>query len=197
MKQWARLGITLVMVSLVICGLATVVRADSLWPGENASLYADRPRQYRVGDLLTIIVQEQATASQNAESSNGEKGKVSTGGLGKWQSVFPLFGSDWNSSYEGEGETTRRGSLTAKLTVEVKEVYPNGILALEGHQVIRVNAEDQILTIKGKVRSEDVSEDNIVMSSKVADAVIEYQGRGTVGEAQKPGILTRFFHWLF
>lgn len=197
MKRRIILSFMIMMSIGTVLVSASAVRADSLW-SESGSLYTKNVRQFHPGDLVTIIVVEQAQATQNAESSNGETGEFKAGpGVGGWQTLFPLFGTDWDSSYKGKGSTTRRGSLTAKLTVEVKEVYSNGILALEGRQVIRVNSEDQILTVKGKVRSEDVSIDNIVMSSNVAEAVIEYQGKGTVGETQSPGILTKIFHWLF
>ncbi|HYH04904.1 MAG TPA: flagellar basal body L-ring protein FlgH [Bacillota bacterium] len=197
MKRRTILSLIIMMSIGTMLTSAPAVRADSLWSG-NGSLYTKKVRQFQTGDLVTIIVVEQAKATQNAESSNGETGGFSAGpGVGGWQTVFPLFGTDWDSSFKGKGATSRGGSLTAKLTVEVKGVHPNGILELEGRQVIRVNAEDQILTVKGKVRSEDVSTDNIVMSSNVAEAVIEYQGKGTIGEAQSPGILTKFFHWLF
>lgn len=193
MKVWGMMLMTV----LALLAVAPVVWADSLWDDNAGSLYGKSIHAFKPGDLLTIIVVEQATATQNATSSNGESGGFSAGpGVGGWQKVFPMFGTDWDSKYQGKGATARGGSLTAKLSVEVKDVTPNGILVLEGRQAIRVNAENQILTIKGKVRSEDVSADNIVVSTKIADAVIEYQGKGTVGETQSPGILTKFFHWL-
>lgn len=193
MKNWGMPFLVVLMVLIT----APAVGADSLWVDSSACLYRKSVHLFQPGDLLTIIVVEQATATQNATSSNSEGGGLSAGpGIGGWQRILPMFGTDWDSSYQGKGATTRGGSLTAKLTVEIREITPTGILVLEGRQEIRVNSENQILTIKGKVRSEDVSADNIVISSNISDAVIEYQGKGTVGEAQTPGILTKFFHWL-
>jgi flagellar L-ring protein precursor FlgH len=197
MKKSGMILGTVLLVIMVTLSITEAVRADSLWSDNNSSLYTKKASQFRAGDLLTVIVVEQASASQKAESSNGEKGDLSASGNGTLGSLLPSFGSEWDSNYKGKGNTTRGGSLSATLTVEIKEVMPNGILVLEGKQVIRVNTEDQILTIKGKTRSEDVSSANIVMSTSISDAVIEYQGKGTVGETQKPGILSKFFHWLF
>jgi len=104
---------------------------------------------------------------------------------------------DWESKYEGTGSTTRGGSLTAKLTVTISEITPEGLLLVEGKQTIKVNNENQVLTVKGKIRPEDVSQSNTVYSTYVADAVIEYQGKGTLGDTQRPGILTRIFNWIF
>lgn len=179
---------------LVICVPA---KAASLWNSESKSLYTKQVRQFKVGDLITIIIVEQAAASQNAESSNGKNGEIKAGpGTGVLDSI-PGLGMDWDSSYKGKGTTTRGGSLTAKLTVSVIDILPEGILMVEGRQVIKVNKEDQLLTIRGKIRPDDVNGENFVYSTYVADAVIEYQGKGTLGETQSPGILTRFFHWLF
>jgi flagellar L-ring protein precursor FlgH len=198
MKKPAMIVGTVLLALLTMSVVTATVRADSLWTNNGgSSLYTKKASHFRTGDLITVLVVEQANATQKAESSNGETGDYSASGSGTLGSLIPSFGSNWDSSYKGNGKTTRGGSLSATLTVEIKDVLPNGILVLEGRQVIRVNAEDQILTIKGRTRSEDVSSENTVLSTNISDAVIEYQGKGTAGETQKTGILTKFFHWLF
>jgi flagellar L-ring protein precursor FlgH len=188
---------TFLLTMLTIFVVTEAVWADSLWTDNGGSLYTKNKSKFRVGDLITVVVVEQASASQKAESSNGKNEDMSASGSGVLGSLIPEMGSKWDSNYKGQGNTTRGGSLQATLTVEVKEVEPNGILVLEGRQVIRVNAEDQILTVKGRTRSEDVNSNNVVMSTSISDAVIEYQGKGSVGGTQKPGALVRFFQWLF
>jgi len=175
------------------------VLADSLWTNRNASLYGNGPHSFEVGDLITVVIVEQAKATQEAKSSSDERGSVNAGpGTGFLSKILPeSIGADWGSSSSGEGSTTRGGSLQGKITVQVTAVNPNGILVIEGRQVIKVNNEDQILKISGMVRSEDVTIDNITLSSNIANAVIEYQGNGNINNAQKPGILTRVFHWIF
>lgn len=178
---------------------AGVCRANSLWTDQNVSLYGNKPRSFQVGDLITVVIVEQAKATQEAKSSSEEKGSVNAGpGSGFLSKLLPdSFGANWGNSSEGEGSTTRGGSLQGKITVQVTGVNPNGILAIEGRQVIKVNNEDQVLKITGMVRSEDVTIDNMALSSNIANAVIEYQGNGNINDAQKPGLLTRFFHWIF
>jgi flagellar L-ring protein FlgH len=184
------------LVMIALLSFCSLVLADSLWNNQSGSLYGNKPRSFQVGDLITIIIVEQAKATSEAKSSNGEKGSVSAGPGTGILGVIPQMGVNWDNNFDGKGTTTRGGSLNAKLTVQVKEVNPNGILVLEGRQVIKVNEENQVLTITGMARTEDVSIDNIVLSSNVANAVIEYKGKGIVGDGQKPGVLSQFFHWL-
>lgn len=184
------------IVSLLIMFTSTTL-ADSLWSEQSSSLYAAKPRTFQVGDLLTIIVVEQAKATQQAETSNGKKGSVAAGPGTGILNGLPQMGASWDSSDRGSGSTTRGGSLNAKITVEVKEVNPNGILRVEGRQVIKVNGEEQILSVSGLARALDIAPDNTILSNCISDAVIEYQGKGTIGDTQKSGIITKFFHWLF
>ena len=194
LKNGLIFGLTLILINAV--GIA--VQADSLWTDQSSSLYSGKPRNFEVGDLLTVAVVAQAKATQQAQSSNNETGEVVAGpGTGLLSQLMPAMGGSWESDYKGTGQTTRGGSLTANITVQVKEVSPNGLLAIEGRQVIRVNKEEQVIIISGLVRADDVSNQNIVLSTKVANAVIEFQGKGTVSETQEPGLLVKFFHWLF
>jgi len=183
---------------LTILSLNNFVQAESLWTENSRSLYSSQAKTFQPGDLLTVIIIEQASATQQAKSSNGEKGSLGIGpGTGVLAQLLPLIGADWDSDYQGEGATSRGGSLKAKLTVTISEVKENGILLLEGKQQIMVNNENQLLKITGLARSLDVGLNNVILSTNIADAKIEYQGKGTLGEAQSPGIFTRILHWLF
>ncbi len=189
-------GLTIVILNLLL--INTAVWADSLWTDRGGSLYSGKPKAYKVGDLLTIVVVEQASASQKAESNNGENGSVNFGAsTGTWEKLFPEFGTQWKSASKGTGTTTRGGTLTAKITVFVKEVSDSGLLTVEGQQVIKVNKEEQVLRVSGVVRQDDITSDNMVYSTYVANAVIEYNGKGTVGDTQGTGLLTKIFHWIF
>ncbi len=189
------MGLTVVILNLLL--INTAVLAESLW-SDRGSLYSGKPKAYKVGDLLTIVVVEQASASQKAESNNGENGSVNFGAsTGTWERMLPEFGTQWKSASKGTGTTTRGGTLTAKITVFVKEVSDNGLLTVEGQQVIKVNKEEQVIKISGVVRPDDITSDNMVYSPYVANAVIEYNGKGSVGDTQGTGLLTKIFHWIF
>ncbi|MGE5554157.1 MAG: flagellar basal body L-ring protein FlgH [Betaproteobacteria bacterium] len=149
------------------------------------------------GDLLTIIIVEKAEANQKASSSNKKEAGVSAGpGLG-FLKFFPEIKVKGGDNLGASGNTTRGGSLSAKMTVVVTEVLPNGNLVVEGIQRITVNSEEQKIMLRGQVRPEDVDRDNTVLSTFVANAEITYLGDGVVGTKQKPGILSRIFSWLF
>ncbi len=193
-----RIIFIVIMVFLLFFGLSALVMGDSLWSDRSNSLFSAKQRNFEIGDLITILIMEQASASQQAQTNNSEKGNISTGASsGVLQQILPSFGGNWDSSSNGKGATTRGGTLKATISVQVKDIYPNGALALEGRQVIRVNKEEQVIIISGNVKPEDISSDNSVYSNRIANAVIEFQGKGTVSETQEPGILTKIFHWLF
>lgn len=197
----AKRNFLLMILSLILLLFAQgiITQANSLWTDQSASIYGNKPRSFQVGDLITVVIVEQAKATQEAKSSSEERGSVNAGpGTGFLSRLLPeTIGANWGNTAEGEGSTTRGGSLQGKITVQVTGVNPNGTLIIEGRQVIKVNNEDQVLKITGMVRSEDVTIDNITLSSNIANAVIEYQGNGNINDAQKPGIITRVFHWFF
>jgi len=169
------------------------------------------PKACRVGDTVTIIISEFSTASQTAKTDFGKGDKLSTKftlpqtgkftlpQTGKFtlpQIELPETGWEYSSSYDGSGSTQHRGSLSAKITAEVVEVLPNGNLRIKGKREIEVNQEKQIIYIEGIVRPDDIGRNNTVYSMNIAQAKIKYEGIGAINEAQRPGILSRLFHWL-
>jgi flagellar L-ring protein precursor FlgH len=194
-----KITVTMIIgVALMILFTAnSTVLGDSLWSDQSSSLYSAKQRNFEIGDLITVLIVEQASASQQAETKDGKDVQISVGpNTGLFQSI-PSMGAGWNTDYNGKGATTRGGTLKATISVQVKDVLPGGVLVLEGRQVIRVNKEEQVIVITGNVRSEDVLTDNTVFSTRIANAVIEFEGTGTVGDSQKPGLLWRIFHWIF
>jgi len=103
------------------------------------------------------------------------------------------------NSFDGSGETSRNESMTASITARVVDVMPNGNLFIQGVREIKVNNEEQFITLSGLIRPVDISPDNTVLSSYIADAKISYSGRGVVSDKQRPGWLMRAidFVWPF
>lgn len=169
----------------------------SLWNSGGRALTEDF-RARRVGDLLTIIVQENTTASSSATTKSDKSDTANfAGGTGFLRRFLKDFGASAAASSSGSGATTRSGSLTARLTVMVKEVLANGNLVVEGMQTITVNKETQKVLITGTVRPQDIAQDNSVLSPQLANASIHYDGKGTVGDKQRKGILGRIFDLIF
>ena len=96
-----------------------------------------------------------------------------------------------DSSYEGKGSTSRTTTLQTNMTARVIDVLPNGNLVVEGMREVRVNNENQVLYITGVVRPVDISRNNVVLSSSVAQMAVRVQGRGVVSQPLRPGWLYR------
>ncbi len=165
----------------------------SLWSEEVAfgDLFSD-PKARRAGDVITIKIAESSSASNSADTSTDRESSLSAG-------ISELFGvntstlknlsvsGEIESGFEGSGSTSRSGKLDAYITARVVEVMPNRNLKVIGSREIMVNNEKQIMTIYGVVRPRDISEDNVVLSTFVADARIAYSGAGIVDDRQRPG----------
>ncbi len=168
--------------------------------GPGGSMFTDI-KAHRVGDLLTVLIYENAEASNESAQKTEEKADGSTassGGLGPLNFI-PLFGADYqaDNSYDGKGTNSRKGSLRARMTVEVVAVRNNGDLVISGTRVISINTEDETMTLSGIVRAVDVAPDNTVESSSIGNARIEYTGKGPVANGSKPGLVSRILNWIF
>jgi flagellar L-ring protein precursor FlgH len=101
------------------------------------------------------------------------------------------------SSFQGGGSTNRSERLVATVATVVKKVLPNGNLFVEGHRVVLVNQEEQHLYVSGVVRPIDIDQENSIVSSRIAEAQIEFVGRGVVSDNQNQGVVGRFLHFLW
>lgn len=170
--------------------------AASLWQDTQPSIFADLTAR-DVGDLVTIIIVERTQASQSAQVSTGKDSSMEFGpGVGILDFI-PLAKTSSKDGRKSSGQNVQGGSLSAKMTSQVIEVLPNGNLVIEGRQTITVNREEQEIVVRGVVRPSDIAPDNTILSTYVSDASISYQGSGSLGSHQRPGILTQILNWLF
>ncbi|OQW39558.1 MAG: flagellar biosynthesis protein FlgH [Proteobacteria bacterium SG_bin5] len=152
-------------------------------------------RAKRVGDPLTIVLVERTLASKSSGSqldSNGNFGIVppSSGPLSFDPGAAKLGG---NRGFKGGGQADQSNSLSGEMSVTVAAVYPNGTMLVQGTKRVVLNRGDEFMQIRGLVRMADVDGDNRVPSTRVADAQIEYTGKGDVARAARQGWLSRFF----
>jgi flagellar L-ring protein precursor FlgH len=108
-----------------------------------------------------------------------------------------LMSAESNSKFTGSGETARSESLKATVSALVTDVLRNGNLVIYGNQVVTVSNEASVLTVQGIVRPSDISDDNTVDSSRVANAVITLKPSGVVADNQHPGWAMRAFAWVW
>ena len=181
---------------------ATSSSPGSLWhDGRPASMLFTDARALRVNDLVVIKVEEVADArrSTNTDIDRSSEGSAEIsqflGLLAKLKEISPALdpakiSGKSSSSFNGKGNTGRTEYLSATVPAVVRKVLPNGNLFVEGHRVILVNAEEQHFYISGVVRPIDIDQENSVKSSMVADAEIEFVGRGVLTDNQKQGWLS-------
>ena len=174
---------------------------NSLWQPGTQSFFHD-PRAMHVGDVITVNVSVADTAKmQNTTSrsrTNSDNANL-TNFFGLEKVVTPAFdptsvvkmGSD--NSNVGAGSIQRQESISMTLAALVAQVLPNGNLVIDGHQQVRVNNELRDMRLSGIVRREDITQDNTVNLSQIAEARVIYGGRGTVSDVQQPRYGSQLF----
>jgi flagellar L-ring protein FlgH len=171
--------------------------------GQEMALFADLKAR-RVGDVLTIVLNESTNASKNAATTTSKTSAVTDTGpalFGKSITTkgIPILDTTLSGShtFDGEGTSSQGNSLVGSLTVTVMQVETNGNLVVQGDKSLKLNQGDEFIHISGVVRPADVATNNTVTSDKVADAHISYSGKGVIDNANRMGWLTRFFNSVF
>jgi flagellar L-ring protein precursor FlgH len=176
----------------------------------NGSLYADGatglfedPVASRIGDILVIKIDEKDLASHQADTTLKKSDATSYGlpsafGLvaalqKKYPNIDPtsLFSSTSNVNFTGNGAVQRQGQVTATLPVRVVDMLPSGDLVVEGEKAIMTGDEEHHIYMSGTVRKIDIADDDTIPSSRVADAEVEYTGKGDISDTQRRGWLNR------
>ena len=197
------------------------VQAGSLWLKEGSneqSMFADKIAR-NIGDILTIVVSEDTSTQQTARIKTYENTQGGTGifpalnatlngfvqALPSWLSkssggavdqndvTIPTLDIAAKSEWNGGGDTQNTLTLTNRTAVTVVDVLPNGNLVVEGAKIIRAGQESQYAYMRGIVRPIDIASDNTILSTKIADAQVEFIPEGELTEAQKKGWLVRMW----
>lgn len=167
------------------------------------------PRRLGVHDLVTIIVREDKKSTTDADLKSDKSWEINTE-LAKWFRLdvhdrlvpqnFPRGapGVDFtaDSQYEGKGKVNRQDTLILRITAQVLDVKPNGTLTLEARKSIETDEDVQTMTLTGVCRSEDVTAENTVLSTQLADAHIGIEHSGPARDAARRGWLMRAFDFL-
>jgi flagellar L-ring protein precursor FlgH len=176
----------------------------SLWRSDQAAsmLFTDA-RALREQDLLVVKVEEIADAHRDADTDLSRRSDfgfdiaafLRVAGLTD-PALEAKLAAGLDSSFRGAGAARRTERLTATVPALVRTVLPNGNLFIEGHRVVLVNSEEHHFYISGVVRPIDIDQQNSIKSSMIADAEVEFTGRGNLTDNQRQGWLTRFFNWI-
>jgi len=156
------------------------------------------PRARLRGDIITVAIVEKNAASRTSSSTTSKTSDV--------KAAVPLLGAlsakalgnasvsaNSSNTFEGKGDSANENAFTGTITVTVTDVLPNGNLVVAGEKQIGINHNIEIIRFAGVVNPVTLQAGNLVDSTKVADARLDYTGRGYIDEAQRMGWLSRFF----
>ena len=162
-------------------------------------MYADK-KAWRAGDIITVKLQESTQATKAAKTETDKETDASLDpviGLGGnpvnigGDSI--QFGIGSGASFKGDSKSNQSNSLFGDISVNVMRVLPNGNLVIRGEKWLTLNTGEEFIRLEGLVRPEDVQADNTVTSNRIANARIQYSGKGQIQETQSAGWLSRFF----
>jgi len=162
--------------------------------GYGGSLVSDN-RAVRVGDILTVVLDESTQSSKSAGTSFGKESSIGIGiptVLGKtYPDIETSAGAE--RDFDGSAKSSQQNTLRGSIAVTVHRVLPNGTLLIKGEKTLRLNQGDEFIRLAGLVRVDDINRYNQVSSQSVANAKISYAGRGVLNDSNSAGWLTRFF----
>ena len=162
--------------------------------GYDMVLFEDQ-RASRVGDIIQVLLVEQTDAAKTNKTEIDKDSKSSLSAPTLFGEILDDLGIgvDSSSEFEGEGKSNQSNHLSGSIAVTVAEVLPNSNLVVQGEKWIQINQGGEFIRIKGIVRPSDVSSDNTVLSTHVANAKISYGGKGALNESNVTGWVVRFF----
>ena len=192
---------------------ATGSGGDSLFSQKDAkegTLISEKTARFEMGDIITVQVQEVIEASTAADTNTKKESDVESE-AGENENSFwvhkdglnlinpeelPNWGIESENETKTTGTTRRQSELSTTITCTVENVYPNGNLFISGRRVVTINREDSTLVVSGVVRSKDVTPANTVLSTQMANASVQLQGKGPLWNNQRRGLVTRFLDWF-
>jgi len=183
---------------------APAVPPPAAAPAANGAIFQDGGyapltsgmRAAAVGDIVTIQLVERISATKSNSAGTSRNGSVGiappvTGPLSVFSPSDVNMGGD--QSFKGKGEAAQSSNLNGEISVTIAAVYPNGTMRVVGEKLLTLNRGDDRMQFSGLIRAADISADNRILSSRVADARIRYTGKGEIARASKQGWLQRFF----
>ena len=172
--------------------------SGSLWADSTSRpfLFADL-RASHVGDIVTVKIIENAKATKKTDTNAARDSSLKVGITGPERLGEFEGETEFGTKHKGNGSTSRSGEFTADVPSVITAVLPNGNMVIEGVREVLLNNEKETIKIKGIVRQEDIDTTNTVASNKIADAKIEYTGKGVLNELNRPGWFIRMMTWIW
>ena len=179
----------------------TIIPTGSLFKENYVNnIYSDS-KAHRIGDIISVILSESTQAKKNAKTelkkeSNTELDPViGLGGVPVTVNGQALqFGINQNTKFKGDSKADQGNSLSGDISVHVLRVLPNGNLMIRGEKWITLNNGDEYIRLTGVIRAKDINSNNTILSTKIANARIQYAGTGSFADVNEQGWLTKFFN---
>ncbi len=184
------------------------ISGGSLFSTSNDMLLYEDRKANQIGDIITIVLTEVTDATKKADTKTKKESDVSLPNptiagrnytFNSGQATFEM-GIEQENEFKGQAESKQSNKLNGTISVTVQNVLPNGNLVVRGEKWITLNQGDEFIRVSGILRPQDVAADNTAMSSRLANARIQYSGRGAVADSNTHGWLARFFNsawWPF
>ncbi len=174
----------------------------SLWTETRHLRLYDDLRARNVGDIVTVEIVENAQAKKEANTTSDRDSTLSASvtnllGFKIPESDQSVLGTSLANKFSGKGSTDRKSEMSASIACRVVQVMPSGNLYIKGSRLTTVNSEKQFITLEGVIRPTDISPNNVVLSTNVAEARISYNGSGPVSDQQRPGWFTRLMNFIW
>ena len=163
-----------------------------------AELLADR-RAHQVGDILTVVLAEQTSAQKSSDTAISKSSNTGITNPTLAGTVAKIGGSnlgfDLGSKHDftGKSGSSQSNKLNGVIAVRVVGIQPDGQLVIQGEKWVKINSGSEYIRLKGIVREADISGENSILSTQVADARIAYSGTGAIADSNRMGWLSRFF----
>jgi len=169
---------------------------------------ARKPKTFKVGDLITVVIREQREFKADADLNTDKKLKVKSllnafikatgGGLGAaaFRRGKPSIDYKYETKLESDGDTQRKDRFTTRITAQIIDVKPNGVLVLEAKARIAHDDETSEIALTGSCRKEDVTADNTVLSTQLADKTVSVVNEGALRGATTQGWILRLLDLL-
>ncbi|MCE5270085.1 flagellar basal body L-ring protein FlgH [bacterium] len=196
-----RMAATLMLLMLALGLSAARLAAQMEFRSDVASLFTD-DRLYKKGDVLTIIIDERVQGVNNARFRS-QRGTSTSANFGAGATkVFgmlnPFSGSVASQNdFDSRVQNNKTSTFTAEIAARVVKTDDLGNLYLEGSKVVNMPDENRVIAISGIARSQDVTAQNTINSSQIADLQVTLKGKGEAEEMRRPTIFNRILGWFF
>lgn len=188
------------LIAIIVLFLCAALNAQDLRENTSRSLFSDFKANL-VGDAVTIIVIEESQAANQAQKTAGRSSELglSAEGVQGTSELLPSteIGIGSKNDFNGGGTIKSTGIIKTKISALIDSVLSNGLVRIKGSRKISINGEEQLITIKGLIRTADLNSDNTIYSYNISEAEIAFEGSGMIDSNTNPGWLTKIFHWLF